>query len=53
MPQYIEDYIALAIKDIINGKSFKLAAKEQGIPHSILQDRIKGSETHYIAAESQ
>ena len=52
MPQYTKDNMILAIRDIANGKSLKLAAKEWGIPFSLLRNRIQGTETHSIAAES-
>jgi 4-hydroxybenzoate polyprenyltransferase len=53
MPQYTEDDIAQAIKDVANGAALKSAAKEWGVPPNTLRDRIKGSEGHSIAAESQ
>ena len=53
MPWYTKDDIAQAIKDVANGKSLTSAAKEWGVPHSILWDRIRGSEPHSLAAESQ
>jgi len=52
MPWYTKDDIAQAIKDVANGKSLS-AAKEWGVPHSTLWDRIRGSEPHSLAAESQ
>jgi hypothetical protein len=53
MPQYTESDILYTLQCIANGQSLRSAAKDSGIPRSILQDRIKGSETHSIAAESQ
>jgi hypothetical protein len=53
MPQYTEDDLILATKDVENGKSIRSAAKEWGVPYPTLRGRIKGSETHSNAAESQ
>ena len=53
MPRYTEDDILQALNDITNGKSMPEVVRTSGVPRSILQDRIKGSETHSIAAESQ
>ena len=52
MPQYTEDNIAQAIKDVVNGAALKSAAKEWGVPPNTLRDRIKGSEGYSITAES-
>ena len=53
MPQYTEDDMAQAITDTKNGKPFRLAAREWGVPYPILRGRIKGSENHSNTAESQ
>jgi hypothetical protein len=53
MPQYTEDDLVQALIDVANGKSKQLAAKEWGVPHSTNRDRIKGSESHSSAGESQ
>jgi 4-hydroxybenzoate polyprenyltransferase len=53
MTQYTEDDLNHAIEDVANGKPKKLAAREWGVPESTLRNRIKGSENHSIAAESQ
>ena len=53
MPRYTEDDMAQAIKDTTNGKSLRLAAREQGVPYPTLRGRIEGGENHSNAAESQ
>ena len=53
MPRYTEDDIAQAIKDTTNGKSLRLAAREQGVPYPILRGRIEGGENHSNTVESQ
>jgi hypothetical protein len=53
MPQYTEDDINEAIRDIANGKSRKSAAREWGFPFSTLRYRLKDTMTHSLAAESQ
>jgi hypothetical protein len=53
MPQYSEQDLLAALSDIRNGKSLRLASREWGVPFSTLRNRIQGSESHAIAAESQ
>jgi hypothetical protein len=53
MPQYTEDDMAQAIQDATIGKPLRLAAREWGVPYHTLRDRIKGSESYSITAESQ
>ena len=52
MPQYTEDDITQAIRDVANGKSLRLASREWGVPYPTLRHRIKGTETHSNVAES-
>ena len=53
MPRYTEDDILQTLNDITNSKSILEVVRTSGVPRSILQDRIKGSETYSIIVESQ
>jgi hypothetical protein len=52
MPRYTEDDIAEALKDIANGKSFRAASEDWGVPCSTLHDRLGGAKDRSTAAES-
>ena len=53
MAQYTEHDILMALGEVRNEKSLRLASREWGIPFSTLRHRIQGKENHSIAAESQ
>ena len=53
VPQYTENDILQALIDIKNRQSLKSVIKKSGLPRSTLRGRVKGSEPHSIAAESQ
>ena len=53
MSKYTQDDMARAIEDVVNSKPVKAAMRDQGVPYTTLRERIRGSETHSIIAESQ
>ena len=53
MKSYTEHDIKFAIEETIGGVSIRTTAKNWNIPHNTLRNRIKGSQTHRQAAESQ
>ena len=53
MPRYSEQDLIMALNEVANGKSLRLASREWGIPRATLYNRNHGGTTHSIAAEDQ
>lgn len=53
MPNYTPEDLQLALTDVQNGLSMRKAANRNKVPYSTLRDRLCGTESHTVAAESQ